>query len=170
MTPWKYCSMDQDGNQSFSYGRIRMSVSEGEPYRSQRNRTYEHARITDVTPFCIYEKYSTGPSTYGPWVRTCNKMFFCKPVLMVCNLLVAQPHRMKYIHMEECHMGHLAKFVDTTCCTCGKLNTTIAGNALWTLHTHSIQCFSDGFIAKHRQYFMMEPENIASMIWYIATW
>ena len=43
------------------------------------------SRITHVTPFHIYGKHSTGPSTYGPWVRTYSKLFSCKSVLTVCS-------------------------------------------------------------------------------------
>ena len=59
-------------------GRIRLSVS-------TVNRTYELSGITHVTPFRKYGKHSTGPSTYGPWVRTYSKLFSCKPVLTVCS-------------------------------------------------------------------------------------
>ena len=59
-------------------GRIRLSVS-------TVNRTYELSGITHVTLFPKYGKHSTGPSTYGPWVRTYSKSFSCKPVLTVCS-------------------------------------------------------------------------------------
>ena len=59
-------------------GRIRLSVS-------TVNRAYELSGITHVTLFPKYGKHSTGPSTYGPWVRTYSKSFSCKPVLTVCN-------------------------------------------------------------------------------------
>ena len=59
-------------------GRIRLSVS-------TVNRTYELSGITHVTPFRKYGKHSTGPSTYGPWVHTYSKLFFCKSVLVVCS-------------------------------------------------------------------------------------
>ena len=54
--------------------RIRLSVS-------TVNQTYELSGITHVTPFHEYGKHSTGPSTYGPWVRTYSKLFSCKSVL-----------------------------------------------------------------------------------------
>ena len=38
-----------------------------------------------MTPFRRYGKHSTGPSTYGPWVRTYSKLFSCKSVLTVCS-------------------------------------------------------------------------------------
>ena len=59
-------------------GRIRLSVS-------TVNRTYELSGITHVTSFRKYGKHSTAPSTYGPWVRTCSKLFSCKSVLTVCS-------------------------------------------------------------------------------------
>ena len=59
-------------------GRIRLSVS-------TVNRTYELTGITHVTPFRKYGKHSTGPSTYGAWVRTYSKLFSCKSVLTVCS-------------------------------------------------------------------------------------
>ena len=59
-------------------GRIRLSVS-------TVNRTYELSGITHVTLFPKYGKHSTGPSTYGPWVRTYSKSFSCKPLLTVCS-------------------------------------------------------------------------------------
>ena len=49
------------------------------------NRTYELSGTTHVTLFPKYGKHSTGPSTYGPWVRTYSKSLSCKPVLTVCN-------------------------------------------------------------------------------------
>ena len=60
------------------FGRIRLSVS-------TVNHTYELSGITHVTPFRKYGKHSTGPSTYGPWVRTYSKLFSCKSVLTVCS-------------------------------------------------------------------------------------
>ena len=63
---------------TFLIGRIRLSVS-------TVNRTYELSGITHVTLFPKYGKHSTGPSTYGPWVRTYSKSFSCKPVLTVCS-------------------------------------------------------------------------------------
>ena len=59
-------------------GRIRLSVS-------TVNRTYELSGITHVTSFRKYGKHSTGPSTYGPCVRTYSKLFSCKSVLTVCS-------------------------------------------------------------------------------------
>ena len=59
-------------------GRIRLSVS-------TVNRTYELSGITHVTSFRKYGKHSTGPSTYGPWVRTYSKLFSSKSVLTVCS-------------------------------------------------------------------------------------
>ena len=59
-------------------GRIRLFVS-------TVNRTYEFSGITHVTLFPKYGKHSTGPSAYGPWVRTYSKSFSCKPVLTVCS-------------------------------------------------------------------------------------
>ena len=61
-----------------SIGRIRLSVSTVNP-------TYELSGITHVTSFRKYGKHSTGPSTYGPCVRTYSKLFSCKPVLTVCS-------------------------------------------------------------------------------------
>ena len=63
---------------SWSIGRIRLSVS-------TVNRTYELSGITHVTPFRKKGKHSTGPSTYGLWVRTYSKLFSCKPALTVCR-------------------------------------------------------------------------------------
>ena len=59
-------------------GRIRLSVS-------TVNRTYELSGTTHVTLFPKYGKHSTGPSTYGSWLRTYSKSFSCKPVLTVCS-------------------------------------------------------------------------------------
>ena len=59
-------------------GRIRLSVS-------RANRTYELSGIIHVTLLRKYGKYSTGPCTYGPWVRTYSKLFSCKSVLTVCS-------------------------------------------------------------------------------------
>ena len=59
-------------------GRFRLSVS-------TVNRSYELTGITHVTPFRKYGKHSTGPSTYGSWVRTYSKLFSCKFVLTVCS-------------------------------------------------------------------------------------
>ena len=58
--------------------RIRLFVS-------TVNRTYELSGITHVTPFCKYGNHLTGPSTFGPWVRTYSKLFSCKSVLTVCS-------------------------------------------------------------------------------------
>ena len=58
--------------------RIRLSIS-------TVIHTYEHSGITHVTPFGKYGKHSTGPSAYGPWVRTYSKLFCCKSVLPVCS-------------------------------------------------------------------------------------
>ena len=69
--PWQTCTLAVKG-------RIRLSVS-------TVNRTYELSGITHVTPFRKYGKHSTGPSTYGPWVRTYSKLFSCKSVLTVCS-------------------------------------------------------------------------------------
>ena len=60
------------------FGRIRLSVS-------TVNRSYELSGMTHVTPFRKYGKHSTGPSTYGPWVRTYSKLFSCKSVLTVSS-------------------------------------------------------------------------------------
>ena len=59
-------------------GHIRLSIS-------TVNRTYELSGITHVTPFRKYGKHSTGPSTYGTWVRTYSKFFSCNSVLTVCS-------------------------------------------------------------------------------------
>ena len=71
---WKSYS----NSRSRCYGRIQLSLS-------TVNRTYELLGITPVTPFHKYGKHSTGPSTYGPWVRTYNKLFSCMSVLMVSS-------------------------------------------------------------------------------------
>ena len=59
-------------------GRIQLLVS-------TVNRTYELSGINHKAPFRKYGKHSTGPSIYGPWVRTYNKLFSCKSVLLVCS-------------------------------------------------------------------------------------
>ena len=59
-------------------GRFQLSVSRVNP-------SYELTGITHVTPFRKYGKHSTGPSTYGSWVRTYSKLFSCKFVLTVCS-------------------------------------------------------------------------------------
>ena len=81
---------------------------------STRNRTYEFLGITHVTPFRKNGKHSTGPSTYGSWLRTYNKLFSCKSVLTV-----TEPSRMKSVRMEGCHEGLFREFVGTctVCCT-----------------------------------------------------
>ena len=61
-------------------GRIRLSVS-------TVNRTDELSGITYVTSFRKYGKHSTGPSTYGPCVRTYSKLFSCMSVLTVCSYI-----------------------------------------------------------------------------------
>ena len=61
-----------------SIGHIRLSVS-------AVNHKYELSGITHVTPLRKYGKHSTGPSTYGPWVRTYSKLFSCKSVLVICS-------------------------------------------------------------------------------------
>ena len=58
-------------------GRIRLSVS-------TVNRTDELSGMTHATPFCRYGKHSTGPGTYGLWVRTYSKLF-CKSIFTVCS-------------------------------------------------------------------------------------
>ena len=68
----------RDGSDSFKIGRIRLSVS-------TVNHTYELSKITHVTSFRKYGKHSTGPSTYGPWVRTYGKLFPCKSFLTVSS-------------------------------------------------------------------------------------
>ena len=65
-------------SRSRCYGRIPLSIS-------TVNRTYELSGITHVTPFRKYGTHSTGPSTYGRWVRTYSKLFSCKSVLTVCS-------------------------------------------------------------------------------------
>ena len=60
--------------------RIRQSVS-------TVNRTCELSGITHVTPFRKYGKHTAGPSTYGLWVRTYNKLFSCESVLAVCSYI-----------------------------------------------------------------------------------
>ena len=74
---WDYCHVVKSLLNLQINGRIRLCVSSA-------NRTYELSGITHVTPFRRYGKHSTGPSTYGPWVRT-YKLFSCKSVLTVCS-------------------------------------------------------------------------------------
>ena len=59
-------------------GRIRLSVS-------TTNRTYELSGMTHVTAFRKNGKHSTGPSTYGPWVRTYSEWISRMFVLTVCS-------------------------------------------------------------------------------------
>ena len=71
---WFYCNSIPGGD-----GRIRLLVS-------TVNRTYELSGIIHVTPFPCFRKYgkhSTGPSIYGPWVRTYSKLFSCKSVFTI---------------------------------------------------------------------------------------
>ena len=102
-----------------------------------------------------YGKLSTGPSTYGPWVRTYSKLFSCKSVLTV---LVTEPSRMKTVRTDGCHVYLLWEFVGTACCTYGQSNTT---NIYPTLGC-DIQCFrSMGFRV---QYCLRWSQNF-SVIW-----
>ena len=67
-----------------------------------------------MTPFRNNGTHSAGPSTYGSWVRTYNKLFSCKSVLTV-----TEPSQMKSVRMEGCHEGLFREFVGTctVCCT-----------------------------------------------------
>ena len=72
------CPLSPEWGCSSDNGRIRQPVS-------TVNRTNELLGITHVTPFRKCGKRSTGPSTYGLWVRTCSKLFSCKSALAVCS-------------------------------------------------------------------------------------
>ena len=73
---WSGKAYKPEAQQGYT-GRIRLSVS-------AVNRTCELSGITHVTPFRKYGKHSTGPSTYGPWVRTYSKLS-CTSILTVCS-------------------------------------------------------------------------------------
>ena len=87
-------------------GRIRLSVS-------KVNRTYELSRISHVTPFRKYGKHSTGPSTYGLWVRTYSKLLSCKSVLTVCRYRAQSNEIWTYGRVSR---GSPREFVGTACC------------------------------------------------------
>ena len=68
-----------------------------------------------------YGKHSTGPSTYGPWVRTCSKLF---SLSRFSRFVVTEPSPMKSVRTVGCHVGLIREFVGTACCTYGQSNTT----------------------------------------------
>ena len=84
-------------------GRIRLSVS-------TVNRTYELSGITHVTLFLKYGKHSTGPSTYGPWVRTYSKSFSCKPVLTVCSHRAQSNEICTYVRVSSGSVPRVRRF------------------------------------------------------------
>ena len=61
-------------------------------YQSTVNGTYELSVVTHVIALRSFGKHSTGPSTYGPWVRIYCKLFSCKSIHTICSYRV-QSHR-----------------------------------------------------------------------------
>ena len=104
-------------------GRIRLSVS-------TVNRTYELSGITHVTSFRKYGKHSTGPSTYGPWVRTYSKLFSSKSVLTVCSYRAQSNEIHAYGRVSHGSIPRVR--IGTACCTYGQSNTTNVSGSGWS--------------------------------------
>ena len=114
-----------------SIGRIRLSVS-------TVNRTYELSGITHVTPFRKYGKHSTGPSTYGPWVRAYSKLFSRKSVLTVCSYRAQSNEICTYGRVSRGSLPRVRRY--------GQSNTTINSHlphlshysdVTWAIHFRS---------------------------------
>ena len=131
-----YCTWCINLHPINNIGRIRLPVS-------TLKLTYEFSGTTHVTPFRSYKKHWTGPSAYGPWVRTNSNCSPVSPILWFVELYRAQlneiypfdfsPSGQKVLSVvwkmcntvQGCHVGHFCEFVDTACCTYGQSNTTI---------------------------------------------
>ena len=84
--------------------------------------------------FCNYGKYSTGSSTYGPWVRTYSKLFSCKSVLTVCTYR-AQSN-------EICTYGRVSR---------GSLQRVLSYGLLYLWTVEYDQCLGCDLIRSYRE-------------------
>ena len=100
------------------------------------NHTCKLSGVPHVIPFHSYGKHSTGPSAYGPSVRTCSKLFSGKFILTVCNYRAL----LKYFYMyQRVSQGSLLRVPRY-----GLLN-------LWTVECDHWECIHcAGFTSLHR--------------------
>ena len=146
-TALQYWHIPQVAAHTKDYGRIRLSVS-------TLNRTYELSGITHVTLFPKYGKHSTGPSSYGPWVRTYSKSFSCKPVLTVCSYRAQSNEIFTYGEVSRGSVPRVRRY--------GLLYLRAVEYDLWLWPLSSLRAFSSGLQTQYPQRLPASWWNIMS--------